>query len=72
MTLELGREVTLLCLGVGNPAPTVNWTSEDSDIKWMSNLTRVTFKPEPDSSGSYLCTIKNDFGEVSKRFDIGK
>lgn len=62
----------LLCLGEGNPVPTVNWTSEDRDIKWKSNLARVTFKPEPNSSGSYLCTIKNELGEASKRFELGK
>lgn len=69
--MEPGTEVNFLCLGMGNPTPTVKWTSEDGVINWMSNLS-VTFTAEAYSSGSYLCTIKNDFGEAFKRFYLGK
>ena len=71
-TVTLGQEVIFLCLGMGNPAPTVMWTSTDSDIKWISNLTNATFKAAASSSGSYLCTIKNELGDASKRYNLGK
>ena len=70
--MEAGTEVNFLCLGMGNPTPTVNWTSADGVINWMSNLNKVTFTAEAYSSGSYLCTIKNEFGEAVKRFYLGK
>ena len=64
--------MNFLCLGMGNPTPTVIWTSADGVINWMSNLNNVTFKAEANSSGSYLCTVKNEFGEALKRFNLGK
>ena len=64
--------MNFLCLGVGNPTPTVNWTSADGVINWMLNLNNVTFTAEAYSSGSYLCTIENEFGEAVKRFYLGK
>ena len=70
--MEPGTEVNFLCRGMGNPTPTVNWTSADVVINWMSNLNKVTFTAEAYSSGSYLCTIKNAFGEAVKRFYLGK
>ena len=70
--MEPGTEVNFLCLGMGNPTPTVNWTSADGVINWMPNLNKVTFTAEAYSSGSYLCTIKNGFGEAVKRFYLGK
>ena len=71
-TKILGLEVILSCLGMGNPLPTVKWTSSDNDVKWISNLTSVSFKAEPRSSGTYLCTIENELGKVSKQFTLGK
>ena len=65
-------EVNFLCLGMGNPAPTVNWTSPDNNIRWMSNLRNVTFTAESDSSGLYLCTVENVLGEAIERFELGK
>ena len=70
--VEPGTEVNFICLGMGNPTPTVNWTSADGVIKWMSNLNNVTFTAEAYSSGLYLCTIKNELGEAFKRFNLGK
>ena len=70
--MEPGTEVNFLCLGIGNPTPTVNWTSADGVINWMSNLNKVTFTAEAYSSGSYLCAVKNEFGEAVKRFYLGK
>ena len=70
--MEPGTEVNFLCLGMGNPTPTVNRTSADGVINWMSNLNKVTFTAEAYSSGSYLCTVKNEFGEAVKRFYLGK
>ena len=70
--MEPGTEVNFLCLGMGNPTPAVNWMSADGVINWMSNLNNVTFTAEAYSSGPYLCTIKNAFGEAAKRFYLGK
>jgi len=70
--VEPGTKVNFLCLGMGNPAPAVNWASPDNDIHWMSNVTNVAFTAKSDSSGLYLCTVKNVLGEAIKRFKLGK
>lgn len=57
---------------MGNPVPTVNWESPDNNIKWISNLTNVTFNTEPSSSGFYLCTVTNELGKAVKRYQLGK
>lgn len=58
-----------ICLGMGNPVPTVNWTSPDNE------MTNVTFKAEPSSCGSNLCTINNKLGNrrllLVEQFSLG-
>ena len=63
-----------LCLGEGNPAPRVVWTSTDGVINLISkdNLNNVTITAKANTSGSYLCTIKNYLGEDFKWFRLGE
>ena len=63
-----------MCLGDGNPTPTVNWTSEDGVIDGVlsKNMNNVAFDANVDSSGLYLCTIKNYLGEDFKWFRVGE
>ena len=65
-----------LCLGDGNPVPTVDWTLqlENRFINWTpkGNLNNVTFKAKANSSGLYQCTIENNLGKAFKSFDLGK
>ena len=72
--MEPGEEVNFLCLGDGNPVPRVVWTSTDGAIHLISkgNLNDVTITAKANSSGSYLCTIKNYLGEDFKWFRPGK
>ena len=72
--MQLGQEVNFLCLGDGNPTPTTNWESADRIIDWISkgNLDNVTFTAKADSSGLYLCTIKNYLREDFKWFRLGE
>ena len=72
-----GEQVNLLCLGGGNPTPTVDWTLTLGDrvINLISerNLRNVKFKVEVNSSGLYQCTVKNSLGpEAFKSFTLGK
>ena len=72
--MEPGKKVNFLCLGDGNPTPTVKWTSKDGAIDQLlsDNLNNATFTAKADSSGLYLCTIKNYLGEDFKWFRVGE
>ena len=68
--------MNFLCLGDGNPAPTVDWILhfKDHAINWTpkGNLNNVTFKTKVNDSGLYQCTIDNNLGKAFKWFHLGK
>lgn len=72
--MQPGNEVNFLCLWDDNPTPTTKWTYADGDINWISkeNLNSVTFTAKADSSGLYLCKIKNYLGQDVKWFHLGE
>ena len=69
-----GEIVSFLCLGDGNPTPTITWTTRDGVIYWESvnNPSNVTFVVKAYSSGWYLCTVENKVDAAFKWFRLGR
>ena len=69
-----GENVSFLCLGDGNPSPTITWTTRNGVIDWKSedNPSNVTFVVKAYSSGWYLCTVENKWNVAFKWFRLNK
>ena len=72
--MKSGEIVSFLCLGDGNPTPTITWTMRDGVIDWKSvnDPRNVTLVVKAYSSGWYLCTVENKMNAAFKWFRLGK
>ncbi|RMX51502.1 hypothetical protein pdam_00014831 [Pocillopora damicornis] len=70
--MKSGEIVSFLCLGDGNPTPTITWTMRDGVIDWKSvnDPRNVTFVVKAYSSGWYLCTVENKMNAAFKWFRL--
>ena len=72
MTIAEGNKLNLSCNAVANPAPTLSWTKDGSQI---SNTSRISFSSDFKSltinqvsrtdSGVYRCVAVNNLGNIN-------
>jgi len=72
-----GDDVTLICVGSGNPKPVITWTRLNKklpDGREKMEATELTFKKvDKRHAGTYVCTANNGFGTEVKeeiRLDV--
>merc|ERR1712223_289248 len=65
-----GDDVTLICVGSGNPKPVITWTRLNKklpDGREKLDASEITFrKVNKHHAGTYVCTANNGFGQEVK------